>query len=117
MRLEEGKTLTLVIKMTIDNQKTAWRRTDSKCANKDTKDICIASLLNDGVPPHQEFIRFFRLKGRLLRCRVISMDLEVYKKSMVSHEYGSREERKRVRTGVVGWVKSRFVNARVEAPT
>jgi hypothetical protein len=45
------------------------------------------------------------------------MDLEANRKSMVSPEYGARGERKRVRTGVAGWVKSRFVIARVEAPT
>jgi hypothetical protein len=45
------------------------------------------------------------------------MDLEANRKSMELPEYGARGEPKRVRTGVVGWVKSRFVSARVEAPT
>jgi hypothetical protein len=45
------------------------------------------------------------------------MDLEAHMKSMVSPEYVAGGERKRVRTGVVGWVKSIFVSARVEAPT
>jgi hypothetical protein len=88
--------------MTIDDQKTGWRLTDSKCANKDTKDICIASFLNGGVPPHQKFIRFCRLKGRLSCCGVISINLDANGKDMMSPRYGARREQKRVRTGVVG---------------
>jgi hypothetical protein len=60
-----------------------WWLTDSKRADKDTKNICITSFLNDRVPPHQELICFCRLKGGLPRHGVISMDLEATEKNAV----------------------------------
>ena len=54
-----------------------WRRTDSKCADEDAKNVGITSLLDDRVPPHQEFIGLCRLKRCLARHGIVSMDLEV----------------------------------------
>lgn len=56
-----------------------WRRTDSKCADKDTKYIGIARLLDDRVPPHEEFIRLRRLKRSLACHGVVSINLQAVK--------------------------------------
>ena len=92
-------------------------RTDSERADKDTKNISVASLLDHCVPPHQKFIGLCRLKRGLARHRVVSMDLEAAKK--MSRQLGivRKVSGEGSRTGVVGCVKSRFVSPRLDGPT